>query len=59
MCVVRELRPTRAPHPGFRYILSRYDAVVHMDTAAKGAEKFYKFGKTVDDSGGPSACVTH
>jgi hypothetical protein len=33
------------------YLLQRYDAVVHMDTAAKGAEKFYKHGWTTDDSG--------
>lgn len=33
------------------YLLHRYDAVVHLVTAADGAEKFYKWGKTVDDSG--------
>lgn len=33
------------------YLLQRYDAVVHLATAADGAEKFYKWGKTVDDSG--------
>jgi hypothetical protein len=33
------------------YMLSRYDAVLHLDTAAKGAEAHYKHGETVDDSG--------
>ena len=33
------------------YILKRYDGVVHLETAAKGAEKFYKNGWTVDDMG--------
>lgn len=33
------------------YLLSRYDAVIHLVTAADGAEEFYKWGKTSDDSG--------
>merc|ERR1712110_64482 len=33
------------------YLLQRYDAVIHLVTAADGAEQFYKCGKTVDDSG--------
>jgi hypothetical protein len=33
------------------YILKRYDAVIHMETAAKGAEKYYKWGETRDDLG--------
>lgn len=33
------------------YILKRYDAVVHLVTAADGAEQFYKWGETTDDSG--------
>eukprot|EP00930_Biecheleria_cincta_P005622 TRINITY_DN106555_c0_g1_i1.p1 TRINITY_DN106555_c0_g1~~TRINITY_DN106555_c0_g1_i1.p1 ORF type:complete len:301 (+),score=50.76 TRINITY_DN106555_c0_g1_i1:43-945(+) len=33
------------------YLLQRYDAVVHMVTAADGAESFYKWGKTTDDTG--------
>merc|ERR1711879_300015 len=33
------------------YCLERYDGVVHLVTAADGAEKFYKWGETVDDSG--------
>eukprot|EP00929_Paragymnodinium_shiwhaense_P001711 TRINITY_DN101944_c0_g1_i1.p1 TRINITY_DN101944_c0_g1~~TRINITY_DN101944_c0_g1_i1.p1 ORF type:complete len:346 (+),score=31.48 TRINITY_DN101944_c0_g1_i1:133-1170(+) len=33
------------------YLLSRYDAVIHLVTSADGAEKFYKWGKTTDDSG--------
>merc|ERR1712187_608374 len=33
------------------YLLQRYDAVVHMVTAADGAEDFYKWGKTTDDTG--------
>lgn len=33
------------------YILKRYDAVIHLVTAAEGAEEFYKWGRTVDDSG--------
>ena len=34
-----------------RYLLDRYDGVVHLVTAADGAEDFYKSGHTVDDSG--------
>lgn len=34
-----------------QYLLTRYDAVIHLVTAADGAEKFYKWGKTTDDSG--------
>lgn len=34
-----------------QYIHSRYDAVIHLVTAADGASKFYKWGETVDDSG--------
>ena len=33
------------------YLLGRYDGVVHLVTSADGAEKFYKWGKTVDDGG--------
>ena len=33
------------------YILERYDGVVHLETAAKGAEDFYKNGWTKDDMG--------
>jgi len=33
------------------YFLKRYDAVIHMETAAKGAEKYYKWGDTRDDLG--------
>jgi hypothetical protein len=33
------------------YILQRYDAVIHMETAARGAEKYYKWGETRDDLG--------
>lgn len=32
-------------------IMSRYAGVLHLVTAADGAEKFYKSGHTVDDSG--------
>eukprot|EP00927_Polykrikos_kofoidii_P027148 TRINITY_DN23997_c0_g1_i1.p1 TRINITY_DN23997_c0_g1~~TRINITY_DN23997_c0_g1_i1.p1 ORF type:complete len:289 (-),score=59.20 TRINITY_DN23997_c0_g1_i1:245-1111(-) len=32
-------------------ILARYDAVMHLVTAADGAEAFYKSGSTKDDSG--------
>ena len=32
-------------------LLQRYQGVIHMDTAAKGALSFFKNGKTVDDSG--------
>lgn len=32
-------------------LLARYDGVVHLTTAAKGAEEFYKSGMTIDDSG--------
>lgn len=34
-----------------RYLLDRYDGVVHLVTAADGAEGFYKSGHTVDDNG--------
>lgn len=34
-------------------LLSRYDAVVHMVTAADGAENYYKFGHVTDNSGKP------
>ena len=37
------LRAHRPPCPD--------DAVVHLDTAAIGALKFYKSGETIDDSG--------
>jgi len=33
------------------YILSRYDGVVHLVTAADGAESFYKSGQTHDNLG--------
>lgn len=33
------------------YILKSYDMVVHLVTAADGAEKFYKHGFTTDDAG--------
>eukprot|EP00927_Polykrikos_kofoidii_P068464 TRINITY_DN63827_c0_g1_i1.p1 TRINITY_DN63827_c0_g1~~TRINITY_DN63827_c0_g1_i1.p1 ORF type:complete len:304 (+),score=38.40 TRINITY_DN63827_c0_g1_i1:110-1021(+) len=33
------------------YCLSRYDGVIHLVTAADGAEKFYKSGHTFDDAG--------
>jgi len=33
------------------YLWARYDAVVHLVTAANGAESFYKWGKVVDDAG--------
>ena len=33
------------------YILKRYDGVIHLETAAKGAEEFYKNGWTTDDMG--------
>merc|ERR1719218_267078 len=33
------------------YIVNSYDMVVHLVTAADGAEKFYKFGYTTDDHG--------
>jgi len=34
-------------------LLLRYEAVVHMVTAADGAEAYYKFGHTTDNSGKP------
>mmetsp|Transcript_35856 Transcript_35856/g.94222 ORF Transcript_35856/g.94222 Transcript_35856/m.94222 type:complete len:387 (-) Transcript_35856:172-1332(-) len=34
------------------YILKRYDGVIHLVTAADGAEEHYKFGIVEDDSGG-------
>ena len=33
------------------YLLGRYDVVIHMTTAADGAEQFYKWGWQTDDSG--------
>lgn len=33
------------------YLLERYDAVLHLVTAADGADEFYKYGHTTDDSG--------
>lgn len=33
------------------YLLQRYDGVIHLTTAADGALKYYKWGKTTDDSG--------
>ena len=33
------------------YALRRYDAVIHMVTAADGARQFYKCGQVTDDSG--------
>ena len=33
------------------YCLKRYDGVVHLVTAAEGAEEFYKQGHVTDDSG--------
>lgn len=33
------------------YVLGRYDGVVHLTTAADGAERFYKHGATTDDTG--------
>lgn len=33
------------------YILKRYDGVIHLETAAKGAESYYKNGWTKDDMG--------
>ena len=33
------------------YILQRYDAIIHMVTAADGAAGFYRHGETVDDTG--------
>jgi len=33
-------------------LLHRYDSVLHLVTAADGAEQFYKWGKVMDDSGG-------
>lgn len=35
------------------YLLNRYDGVIHMMTAAQGAEDFYKMGHTTDDDGRP------
>lgn len=36
------------------YVLKRYDAVVHLVTAADGARNFYKWGDVKDDSGRPT-----
>lgn len=33
------------------YILQRYDAILHLVTAADGAEAHYKRGRVLDDSG--------
>jgi hypothetical protein len=33
------------------YILKSYDMVMHLVTAADGAERFYKYGYTTDDQG--------
>ncbi|CAJ1349920.1 unnamed protein product [Effrenium voratum] len=33
------------------YMLARYNMIVHLTSAADGAEEYYKWGKTVDDSG--------
>eukprot|EP00656_Telonema_subtile_P020968 TRINITY_DN22014_c0_g1_i1.p2 TRINITY_DN22014_c0_g1~~TRINITY_DN22014_c0_g1_i1.p2 ORF type:complete len:179 (+),score=54.98 TRINITY_DN22014_c0_g1_i1:385-921(+) len=33
------------------YLRRRYDVVVHMTTAAEGAEKYYKWGWQTDDNG--------
>ncbi|CAB9526803.1 expressed unknown protein [Seminavis robusta] len=33
------------------YVLKRYDGVVHLVTAAEGAQEFYKSGQVTDDSG--------
>ena len=33
------------------YVRGRYDGVIHLVTAANGASKWYKWGKTMDDSG--------
>jgi len=35
-----------------KYMCERYDACIHLVTAADGADHFYKCGTTVDDSGG-------
>uniref|UniRef100_A0A7S2ST68 NadR/Ttd14 AAA domain-containing protein n=1 Tax=Rhizochromulina marina TaxID=1034831 RepID=A0A7S2ST68_9STRA len=32
-------------------LLARYEGVIHLVTAADGAEEFYKWGKVADDSG--------
>ena len=32
-------------------LIARYDAVIHLVTAAEGAEQFYKSGEVTDDSG--------
>jgi len=34
------------------YVMKRYDGVIHLVTAADGAEEHYKFGIVEDDSGG-------
>ena len=34
------------------YLLRRYDGVLHLVTAAEGAEQFYQWGHVKDDSGG-------
>jgi predicted ATPase len=34
-----------------RYLLNRYDAIVHLVTSADGAEQYYKQGHVTDDDG--------
>jgi len=36
------------------YCLSRYDGIIHLVTAADGAESFYRWGQTEDDEGKPT-----
>lgn len=49
--VLRQISADRSIEDIEMSLLSRYDAIVHMVTAADGAEKYYKSGHTVDDTG--------
>mmetsp|Transcript_44363 Transcript_44363/g.88679 ORF Transcript_44363/g.88679 Transcript_44363/m.88679 type:complete len:122 (+) Transcript_44363:666-1031(+) len=47
-----QLTGRSSPMPVWQdYILRRYDSVVHLVTAADGAEAYYKRGQVQDDSG--------
>ena len=53
-CAAPEVAPLFSDHANVPFALVVWapdDAVVHLDTAAIGALKFYKSGETIDDSG--------
>ena len=56
-CAAPEVAPLFSDHANVPFALRAHrppcpdDAVVHLDTAAIGALKFYKSGETIDDSG--------